>query len=843
MPISSGPPSVPNPYPTHLSATQRALRLPEILATIAYWTEPAEAIECLRVCRAWHGHFLPIVWRSLALFRHDILEAPPDPIVAAHGRMVQDLALYIYPRESPEVLERLERFALYMVRLQELKFRIVGGTDSYFAIARQWLVANRKTLRRMCWSTTRDARKPTRILEAKQYFPSTSAPSQENHMDGSDDTEEGVMESNGYENKDRGGMERLESLTLEGWDLTMANLWHLLYACPRLSFLALHRNHFLDHGEQDDDHHNGNNNNDMIMAEQYPPMVPQETHAWPHQTTAHPQHYSTPLRQLHQHLFPGVRTLQTEGEMPPMLLLNSFPNLEQWIARELVDLDSRRLAQQIQCSNMCSTLTYLDLQRAFSPDIMLDDDDDDDTEGDDVMPDDDDDGEEVEAETDNQVHGPYQNGGGSTTHGDLHVSTNSSPATNIPHATMEDTLPGPTTTGPDDHPSNIPNNYAIDLIPVLRAIHKDTLRVLRLSRCMLSAAGLRVLCEQHGQSLEELSLDYVRKPPRRQRRPPSQPPPVQLIFDMDATVVPSPSPLYSSTPSPLHQNNTSNSNNSSNVLHNISTHAVSVGSTDTIDYSADATTTTATHSDMDTDLYLNIILESCPNLQSLRVWQRHRSYGSVRLWTTAWLPSSLSSSSCSSSSAGLPRSSSPPPPLRLLLRPSPAWVCTNLRELEVQIDDWVSLSTPDHASAAIERLFSEETSVVESGTRSGIIAGGQRRVGCDHRSVLPNPSVPSWMDETMGVSAEDLSTQQVKGRLRSLPRLERSSLVVGNIIGAGGYGHVYDASWKGRKVAVKKFFVVHDDVRQSAAIQREIDILKTLADRYIIQFYGTAYHE
>ncbi|KAF9969279.1 copper transport protein ctr1 [Actinomortierella ambigua] len=70
-----------------------------------------------------------------------------------------------------------------------------------------------------------------------------------------------------------------------------------------------------------------------------------------------------------------------------------------------------------------------------------------------------------------------------------------------------------------------------------------------------------------------------------------------------------------------------------------------------------------------------------------------------------------------------------------------------------------------------------------------------------------------------------------------------SSLVIRNNLGSGEYGHVYLASWKGRNVAVKKFFVVQDDVLQSAAIQSEIDILKTLADRHIIQFYGTTYHE
>ncbi|KAF9975723.1 hypothetical protein BGZ73_000525 [Actinomortierella ambigua] len=64
-----------------------------------------------------------------------------------------------------------------------------------------------------------------------------------------------------------------------------------------------------------------------------------------------------------------------------------------------------------------------------------------------------------------------------------------------------------------------------------------------------------------------------------------------------------------------------------------------------------------------------------------------------------------------------------------------------------------------------------------------------------------------------------------------------------DVIGSGGYGHVYHASWKGRTAAVKKFFVAQEDVNHSDAIRREIDILKTLVDRHIIQFYGTDYHE
>ncbi|KAF9158228.1 hypothetical protein DFQ26_007864 [Actinomortierella ambigua] len=70
-----------------------------------------------------------------------------------------------------------------------------------------------------------------------------------------------------------------------------------------------------------------------------------------------------------------------------------------------------------------------------------------------------------------------------------------------------------------------------------------------------------------------------------------------------------------------------------------------------------------------------------------------------------------------------------------------------------------------------------------------------------------------------------------------------SSLAVRSLIGAGAYGHVYHASWKGRKVAIKKFLVLQDEVHQTEAIQREIEILRNAVDRRIIQFYGTTYHE
>ncbi|KAG0235131.1 hypothetical protein BGW42_005781 [Actinomortierella wolfii] len=69
------------------------------------------------------------------------------------------------------------------------------------------------------------------------------------------------------------------------------------------------------------------------------------------------------------------------------------------------------------------------------------------------------------------------------------------------------------------------------------------------------------------------------------------------------------------------------------------------------------------------------------------------------------------------------------------------------------------------------------------------------------------------------------------------------SLSIGNFIGAGGYGSVYHARWGTRKVAIKLFSVTKDEAHQAADIQREIKLLEKLRDRYIIQFYGTTYHQ
>ncbi|KAG0261604.1 hypothetical protein DFQ27_002898 [Actinomortierella ambigua] len=71
----------------------------------------------------------------------------------------------------------------------------------------------------------------------------------------------------------------------------------------------------------------------------------------------------------------------------------------------------------------------------------------------------------------------------------------------------------------------------------------------------------------------------------------------------------------------------------------------------------------------------------------------------------------------------------------------------------------------------------------------------------------------------------------------------RSLLVVGSSIGPGGYGNAFHANWERRRVAIKKFPITRMHVSQDEAIQNEIETLRGLTDRHIIQLYGTTYHE
>lgn len=66
-----------------------------------------------------------------------------------------------------------------------------------------------------------------------------------------------------------------------------------------------------------------------------------------------------------------------------------------------------------------------------------------------------------------------------------------------------------------------------------------------------------------------------------------------------------------------------------------------------------------------------------------------------------------------------------------------------------------------------------------------------------------------------------------------------STLVLGECIGKGSYGKVYVGTWKHLKVAVKKFYLTTND---NQLIQQEIDIIKNLRSRYVIQFYAIETH-
>ncbi|KAG0250524.1 hypothetical protein DFQ27_009377, partial [Actinomortierella ambigua] len=70
-----------------------------------------------------------------------------------------------------------------------------------------------------------------------------------------------------------------------------------------------------------------------------------------------------------------------------------------------------------------------------------------------------------------------------------------------------------------------------------------------------------------------------------------------------------------------------------------------------------------------------------------------------------------------------------------------------------------------------------------------------------------------------------------------------ASLTVGTLLGAGRYGKVYKGRWHERGIALKKFPITNEEVRQAEAVRREIETLQCLVDRHLIQYYGATYHE
>ncbi|KAF9158144.1 hypothetical protein DFQ26_007938, partial [Actinomortierella ambigua] len=68
--------------------------------------------------------------------------------------------------------------------------------------------------------------------------------------------------------------------------------------------------------------------------------------------------------------------------------------------------------------------------------------------------------------------------------------------------------------------------------------------------------------------------------------------------------------------------------------------------------------------------------------------------------------------------------------------------------------------------------------------------------------------------------------------------LLQTSLKIGDVIGAGQYGIVYQCHYNARMAAIKKFRLRQYMTDQIKIIQQEITLLQRLQDRHIIQFYG-----
>ncbi|KAG0237318.1 hypothetical protein BGW42_001238 [Actinomortierella wolfii] len=69
-------------------------------------------------------------------------------------------------------------------------------------------------------------------------------------------------------------------------------------------------------------------------------------------------------------------------------------------------------------------------------------------------------------------------------------------------------------------------------------------------------------------------------------------------------------------------------------------------------------------------------------------------------------------------------------------------------------------------------------------------------------------------------------------------QFKQSLLVLGNLLGSGAFGSVYEARWGCQQCAAKAFFRTHSDLHERE-IQKEITALQKLRHRNIIQFYRT----
>ncbi|KAG0228765.1 hypothetical protein BGW42_002007, partial [Actinomortierella wolfii] len=68
--------------------------------------------------------------------------------------------------------------------------------------------------------------------------------------------------------------------------------------------------------------------------------------------------------------------------------------------------------------------------------------------------------------------------------------------------------------------------------------------------------------------------------------------------------------------------------------------------------------------------------------------------------------------------------------------------------------------------------------------------------------------------------------------------MPQSLLVLGNLIGSGAYGSVYEARWGCQQCAAKTFFLTQSDFDEKE-IQNEVKVLQRLRHRNTVQFYRT----
>ncbi|MCE8162849.1 MAG: protein kinase [Candidatus Moeniiplasma glomeromycotorum] len=105
-------------------------------------------------------------------------------------------------------------------------------------------------------------------------------------------------------------------------------------------------------------------------------------------------------------------------------------------------------------------------------------------------------------------------------------------------------------------------------------------------------------------------------------------------------------------------------------------------------------------------------------------------------------------------------------------------------------------------------------------------------------------------DQKIQVESEQLTnlnilhqTKEPQHQISTSSLLKQTQIkpVLKHQIGKGGYGEVYYGKWKSQDVAVKKLYLSPHNTSESDIqdIRKEINILKILRNRYIIQYYDT----